>query len=98
MSATGPSRLTYAITVAYDDRAEREDWPYPVIEVVAMSGMALVGVGVLGVLMLIGAAGFLFDLLRRRQSPVRHDEAVQRRANQTLRYYRDVGDSTNSGT
>jgi hypothetical protein len=60
-----------------------------------MSGPMLVGI-VLGVLILIGVAGFLFDLFRRRQSP-RHDEMVQRRANETLRYYRDVGDSNNAG-
>jgi hypothetical protein len=62
-----------------------------------MSDGVLIVTGVLGLLLVLGVAGFLFDLLRRHRSASSHEDAIQRRASQTLRYYRDVGDSTNAG-
>jgi hypothetical protein len=62
-----------------------------------MSDALLIVAATLGVLLLFGVAGFLSDLLLKRRFPSRHEDAVQRRASQTLRYHRDVGDSTNAG-
>ena len=57
----------------------------------------LVWAGPVAVLGLIGLAGFAFDRLRGPAQQSRHEAAELRKAQQTLRYHRDVGDSTNPG-
>jgi cytochrome c-type biogenesis protein CcmH/NrfF len=57
----------------------------------------LVWAGPLGVLILIGLAGLAFDRFRRPGQKSRDEADELRQANDTLRYYRDVGDSTNTG-
>lgn len=64
-------------------------------EAVHMSGVVVFWVGIVGLLVLIGLAGLIYDRLHQRERSFGDDD--QRRADQNMRYYRDVGDSTNSG-
>jgi hypothetical protein len=68
------------------------------LEAVDMSDAVFVWTGAVGLLVLIGLAGLAFDRLRTRGHPrPLVDGAAQRRASQTMRYYRDVRDSTDAG-
>lgn len=60
-----------------------------------MNDAVLLSAAAIGLLVLIGLAGLLYDRLHKRDGSVRDD--TQRRATQTARYYRDVGDSNNAG-
>ena len=64
-------------------------------EAVHMNEAVLLSTAVIGLLILIGLAGLLYDRLHKRDRSISDD--TQRRATQTARYYRDVGDSNNSG-
>ena len=59
-----------------------------------MNGAFVLSAGVVGVLVLIGLAGLVYERLHKRDRTWGEDD--QRRADQTMRYYRDVGDSTDS--
>jgi hypothetical protein len=68
------------------------------VEAVHMSDPVFFWAGVTGLLVLIGLAGLAFDRFHTRAHPrPLIDDAAQRRASRTMRYYRDIGDSTNSG-